>query len=69
MAGFTKGMATTSGWALVRCDCRTLIQDRTLMDRLCAMKMAAAAGNGDEQDRIKGSTAYDPADGNDCFLI
>ena len=31
------------------------------------MKMAAAAGNGDEQDRIEGSTAHDPADGNDSF--
>ena len=31
------------------------------------MKMAAAAGNGDEQDRSEGSTAHDPADGNDSF--
>ena len=31
------------------------------------MKMAAAAGNGDEQDRIEGSTAHDPADGTDSF--
>ena len=31
------------------------------------MKMAAAAGNGDEQDRIEGSNAHDPADGNDSF--
>ena len=31
------------------------------------MKMAAAAGNGDEQDRIAGSTAHDPADGDDSF--
>ena len=68
MAGFAKGMATTSGWPLVRCDCRTLIQqDRALMDRSRAMKMAAAAGNGDEQVRIEGSTAHDPADGNDSF--
>ena len=37
------------------------------MDRQRAMKMAAAAGNGDEQDRIEGSTAHDPADGNDSF--
>ena len=27
MAGFAKGMATTSGWALVRCDCMTRKQD------------------------------------------
>ena len=33
MAGFAKGMATTSGWALVRCDCRTRKQDRASMDR------------------------------------
>ena len=31
------------------------------------MKMAAAADNGDEQDRIEGSIAHDPADGNDSF--
>ena len=68
MVGFAKGMATTSGWTLVRCDCRTRIQqDRASMDRLRTMKMAAAAGNGDEQVRIEGSTAHDPADGNDSF--
>ena len=33
------------------------------------MKMAAAAGNGDEQDRIEGSTAHDPADGTDSFFF
>ena len=67
MAGFAKGMATTSGWPLVRCDCRTLIQqDRALMDRSRAMKMAAAAGNGaDVQDRTKESIVQDSADGND----
>ena len=37
------------------------------MDRLRTMKLAAAAGNGDEQVRIEGSTAHDPADGNDSF--
>ena len=31
------------------------------------MKMAAAADSGDEQDRIEGSTANDPADGDDSF--
>ena len=31
------------------------------------MKMVAAVCNGDEQDRIEGSTAHDPADGNDSF--
>ena len=31
------------------------------------MKMAAAAGNGDEQDQIEGSIAHDPADGNDSL--
>ena len=31
------------------------------------MKRAAAVCNGDEQDRIEGSTAHDPADGNDSF--
>ena len=34
MAGFAKGMATTSGWALVQCDCRTRIhQDRLSTNR------------------------------------
>ena len=33
------------------------------------MKMAAAAGNGDEQVRIEGSTANDPADGIDSFSL
>ena len=33
------------------------------------MKMAAAAGNGDEQVRIEGSTAHDPADGIDSFSL
>ena len=31
------------------------------------MKMVAAVCNGDEQDRIEGSTAHDPADGTDSF--
>ena len=31
------------------------------------MKRAAAVCDGDEQDRIEGSTAHDPADGNDSF--
>ena len=42
-------------------------QDRASMDRLRTMKMAAAAGNDDEQVRIEGPTAHDPADGNDSF--
>ena len=33
------------------------------------MKMAAAAGNGDEQVRIEGSIAHDPADGIDSFYF
>ena len=33
------------------------------------MKRAAAVCNGDEQDLIEGSTAHDPADGNDsCYF-
>ena len=32
------------------------------------MNMATAAGNDDEQDRIEGSTARDPADG-DCLSL
>ena len=31
------------------------------------MKMSAAAANGDERVRIEGSTAHDPADGNNFF--
>ena len=54
MADFAKGMATNSGWALVRCDCRNRIQQdramaqRALMDRARTMKVAAAAGDGDD---------------------
>ena len=73
MAGFAKGMATTSGWTLVQCDCRTRIQqDRALMDRSRAMKMAAAAGNGDDvQVLTKESIAQDFGDGIDssCYFF
>ena len=67
MAGFAEGMATTSGWALVRRDCIIRIQqDSTLMYRSRMMKMAAAACyGGDVQDRIEESITQDSADGND----
>ena len=67
MAGLAKGMATTIGWTLVRCDCRNQIQqDRTLMDCARTMKMAAAAGDSnDVQVRTKESIAQDFGDGND----
>ena len=59
MAGFAKGMATTSGWTLVQCDCRILIQqDHTLMYRARTTEMAAAAGYvGDVQVSTKESIA------------
>ena len=67
MASFPKGMATTSGWTLVRCDCRIRIQqDSTLIDRARTMKMAAAAvSSGDVQARTKESIVQDFSDGND----
>ena len=70
MAGFATGMATTSGWALVRCECRIRTQqDHTLMDRSRTMKMAAASGDGDDvQVRTKESIAQDFGDGNDTSL-
>ena len=71
MAGFAKGMATTSGWTLVQCDCRNRIQqDRALMDRSLAMKMATAAGDGDDvQVRTKESIAQDFGGGIDsCYF-
>ena len=71
MAGFAKGMATTSGWTLVRCDCRIRIQqDRALRNCSRAMKMAAAAGDGDDvQVRTKESIAQDFGDGIDsCYF-
>ena len=71
MTCFAMCMATTSGWALVRCDCRNRIQqDRTLTYRSRTMKMAAAAGYCSElQDRIAESIAQDSADGNDsCYF-
>ena len=65
---------TSSAPTMRRTRCRRVsecsavaFQDRASMDRLRTMKMAAAAGNGDEQARIEGSTAHDPADGNDSF--
>ena len=66
MAGFAKGMATTSGWTLVRCDCRNRIQqDRTLMDRVRTMKMAAAAGDGDDVQVSTTESIAQDFDGND----
>ena len=46
------------------------LQDRALMDRSRAMKMAATTGNGDDaKDRIEESIAQDSADGNDfCYF-
>ena len=42
------------------------LQDRALMDSSRAMKMAPAAGNGDDvQDHTKEAIAQDSADGND----
>ena len=69
MAGFAKGMATTSGWALALCDCRTRIQQYRTLHRSRTMTMAAAAGScGDVHDRIEESIAHDSADGNDsCY--
>ena len=71
MTGFVKGMATTSGWTLVRCDCRILIQqDSALRNRSRSMKMAAAAGDGDDvQVRSKESIAQGFGDGIDsCYF-
>ena len=67
MAGFAKGMAATSSWALVQCDCRNWIhQDRTLKDRARTMKMAAAADySRDVHIRTKESIAQDSGDGED----
>ena len=66
MVGFAKGMATTSGWTLVRCDCRTRIQQDRALHRSHTMAMAAAAGSGDDvHDRIEESMAQDSADDND----
>ena len=47
------------------------LQDRALMDRSRAMKMAATTGNGDDaKDRIEESIAQDSADGNDsCYFF
>ena len=66
MAGFAMGMATTSGWTLVRCDCRTRIHQDCALHRSRTMTMAAAAGSGgDVQVRIEESIGQDSADGND----
>ena len=66
MVGFAKGMATTSGWTLVQCDCRTRIHQDCALHRSRTMTMAAAADTGDDvQGRIEESMAQDSADGND----
>ena len=66
MVGFAKGMATTSGWTLVQCDCRTRIQQDCALHRSRTMPMAAAADTGDDvQDRVEESMAQDSDDGND----
>ena len=70
MAGFAKGMATTSGWTLVLCDCRTRIHQDCAFKRSRTMTMAAAAGSGDDvQDRIEESIAQDFGDSIDsCYF-
>ena len=70
MAGFAKGMATTSGWSLVLCGCRNLIQqDHALMDRSRVMKMAAAGDGDNVQGRTKESIAQDFGNGiESCYF-
>ena len=71
MAGFAKGMTTTSGWALLRCDCRIWIHQDCALHRSRTMTMAAAAGSGgDVKDSIEESIAQDSADGNNsCYIF
>ena len=60
-------MPDTPRGAMAVCSC-SAVQDRASMDRSRPMKMAAVAGKGDDQVRIEGSIAHDPAVGNDSFL-
>jgi hypothetical protein len=67
MAGFAKGMATTSGWTLVRCDSRNLIhqvRQRRVARARRRWRPQPVHGVCDVQDRTRASIAHDAGDGN-----
>ena len=72
MAGFAKGMATTSGWALVRCDCRNRIhqvRQRRVARARRRWRPQPVHGGCDVQDRTRASIAHDAGDGKPIFPV
>ncbi len=70
MAGFAKGMATTSGWTLVQCDCTTWIhqvRQRGVARARRRWRPQPVHGGCDVQDRTRASIAHDAGDGNIFF--
>jgi hypothetical protein len=61
MAGFAKGMATTSGWTLVRCDCRNRIHQVARARQ--RWRRQPVHGGCDVKDRMA-SIAHDADDRN-----
>ena len=69
-AGFAKGMATTSGWTLVRCDCRNRIhqvRQRRVARARRRWRPQPVHGGCDVQDRTRASIAHDAGDGKPFF--
>ena len=72
MAGFATGMVTTSGWALVRCDCRNRIhqvRQRRVARARRRWRPQPVHGGCDVQDRAKASIAHDAGDGKPFFSV
>jgi hypothetical protein len=67
MVGFAKGMATTSGWTLVRFDCRNRInqvRQRRVARARRRWRPQPVHGGCDVKDRTRASIAQDAGDGN-----
>ncbi len=67
MAGLAKGKATTSGWTLVRFDCKNLmhqVRQRRVARARRRWRQQPAHGGCNVQDRTRASIAHDAGDGN-----
>ena len=72
MAGFAKGMAATSGWTLVRCDCRNRIhqvRQRRVARARRRWRPQPVHGGCCVQDRTRASIAHDACDGKTFFRL
>ncbi len=70
MAGFAKGMATTSGWTLVPCDCRNRIHQvsqRQVVRARRRWRPQPAHGGFDIHYCTRESIEHDAGDGNIFF--